>query len=343
MATYEEYEIDQIAKAKKQAQEYEASRRAEAEKAAADVKKVYDTANATAREQATASKQETETAYREVYDVNAINEHVARRQAQESMRNMGLANSGMSRTEQTAISLRRGRADSEATRQKQAAIDSIMRELDALTAQNDSRSAAEQSAIHTTADADIRNNRLSLEAAARQNAAALYTADQERAAAEYAARLEAETAAANAGSGTSMLDQVIKLMNAGNGMSYDEAYEKVYGYPPSVVTARQNYEAAKTTRGGPEDWRTEVAVKNDPYNRTVEGDRAVLYRVIAGAKQLYDRGGFGNTATPEASSGMKDYLKVFVEKGYITEDEMYKIINSVATGEEPYMLVFGGV
>lgn len=343
MATYEEHEIDQIAKAKKQAQEYEASRRAEAEKAAADVKKVYDTANDTAREQAAASRQETETAYREVYDVNAINEHVARRQAQEAMRNMGLADSGLSRTEQTAISLGRGKADSEATRQKQAAIDSIMRELDALVAQNNSKSAADQSTIHANADADIRNNRLSLEAAARQNAAALYTADQERAAAEYAARLEAETAAANAGSGTSMLDQVIKLMNAGNGMSYDEAYEKVYGYPPSAVTARQNYETAKTTRGGPKEWQTEVALKNDPYNRTVAGDRAVLYRVAAGAKQLYDKGGFGDTATPEASSGMRGYLETFVEKGYITEDEMYNIIEKVSGGEELYTLIFGGV
>ena len=58
-------------------------------------------------------------AYRKIYDTNAVQELVGRRQLQETMANMGLTDSGLNRTQQTALSLQRGNADADARLEQQ--------------------------------------------------------------------------------------------------------------------------------------------------------------------------------------------------------------------------------
>ena len=50
--------------------------------------------------------------YQKLYDTNAVQELVNRRQVQETMANMGLTDSGLNRTQQTAIAIQRGNASS---------------------------------------------------------------------------------------------------------------------------------------------------------------------------------------------------------------------------------------
>ncbi len=190
---YDEYEVEQLIKSKKQGDDYAAQRKAQADEAVKTSDGLYDTAIATTEKNYAASAKETESGYRRLYDANAVQELVARRNVEEAMANMGLTDSGLNRTQQTAISLQRGRADSQASQQKQSALDAIMRELDARRAELQSQKTAAGAGIQSQADADILNFRNSADAAARQNAASLYAADQEAEAARYAAEQEAAT------------------------------------------------------------------------------------------------------------------------------------------------------
>lgn len=177
MATYDEYYNDMLRQAAKRQVAYEKQREQEAQTAAAQVRDTYARLDEAAVTQYTQAAEETEAAYRDVYDANAINELVARRNIEETMRNRHLTNSGLSRTEQTAISLQRGRADTETTRQKQAAVDSIMRELDALRSEYGATSAQKQADIHAKAADDVASYALSVQEDAEERAYSLYKQD----------------------------------------------------------------------------------------------------------------------------------------------------------------------
>lgn len=57
--------------------------------------------------------------YQKLYDTNAVQELINRRQVQETMANMGLTDSGLNRTQQTAIAIQRGNADAAARLKQQ--------------------------------------------------------------------------------------------------------------------------------------------------------------------------------------------------------------------------------
>ena len=166
--TYEEYESEQLERSKTLA-----------EQSVSASNSLYDTAIADAETEYTASAKETESSYRQLYDANAVDELVARRDIEETLANMGLTDSGLNRTQQTAISLSRSRADSQVSRQKQEAVNAIMRELDSLRAQYTAQKTAASRDIYAQADADILSFKTTADSAARQNAASLYASDRE--------------------------------------------------------------------------------------------------------------------------------------------------------------------
>ncbi len=190
MATksYDDYEVEQLAKAKQKTAEYEQVRRQQAAAAASKVADSYNSAIKQAEGQYKQSAVDTEESYRSAYDANVINELVARRNATEAIANAGAVNSGLNTTQQTAISLMRGNADHNTTQQKQAAVDAIMRELDNVRADYVRQSAAEQNAIYNEADADVLKTAADNDAAAQDIAMTLYTQakDDEQAAADRA-------------------------------------------------------------------------------------------------------------------------------------------------------------
>lgn len=57
--------------------------------------------------------------YQKLYDTNAVQELVNRHKVQETMANMGLTDSGLNRTQQTAIAIQRGNADAAARLEQQ--------------------------------------------------------------------------------------------------------------------------------------------------------------------------------------------------------------------------------
>ncbi len=188
--TYEEYEKEQLEKARKDQAAYEAARRTQADQAAATVTQTYDEAKTAATKQYMRAAQEEAQAYRELYDANAVDELVARRDVEEAIANSGLLNSGLNRTQQTAVSLQRSRADSLTREQQQQAVTTIMQKLDALRGQYDREAASRTADIYASAQSDIGMNLYTLTAAARQNATSLYNAEQARLTAEYAAEQE---------------------------------------------------------------------------------------------------------------------------------------------------------
>lgn len=68
--------------------------------------------------------------YQKLYDTNAVQELVNRRQVQETMANMGLTDSGLNRTQQTAIALQRGNADSAARLSQQQKTQELQDKID---------------------------------------------------------------------------------------------------------------------------------------------------------------------------------------------------------------------
>ncbi|WP_458452519.1 hypothetical protein, partial [Alistipes finegoldii] len=180
--SYEYYEGQQLGKAKEQGDAYAADRRSIADRSAHTADTSYRQAVQQAEKDYRQSAADTEKSYRAVYDANVVGELVARRQAAEAIANAGAANSGLNNTQQTAISLSRSRADANTTAQKQAAVDSIMRELDRVRAQYAGDNMAAKERIYSAADQDILNYKNSLEQTARQNAASLYASDREAAA-----------------------------------------------------------------------------------------------------------------------------------------------------------------
>lgn len=103
-------------------------------------KKYYSTARATAKENENLIYDEqekvttdtyntqisdTETAYEDSYRENAVQKLINERQVAESMANMGLTDSGLNRTQQTAVQLSYANNKAKLDRQKQAQVDAL--------------------------------------------------------------------------------------------------------------------------------------------------------------------------------------------------------------------------
>jgi len=131
-------------------------------------------------------------AYRELYDANAVQELVNQRQVQERMANLGLTDSGLNRTQQTAIALQRGNADAAARLSEREKTQELQDKLAQIQESGAAQKRQQATAIRgETADwynnltANVYNNAVS-------QGTSRYNAEQERAAAERQAQLEAQ-------------------------------------------------------------------------------------------------------------------------------------------------------
>lgn len=69
------------------------------------------------------------TAYQYGYDMSAIQQKINEREVAERMANLGLTDSGLNRTQQTAINIQRSNADAALTQKKTAAIASLKQQI----------------------------------------------------------------------------------------------------------------------------------------------------------------------------------------------------------------------
>lgn len=90
------------------------------------------------------------TAYQSAYDVNAIQQKINEREVAERMANLGLTNSGLNRTQQTAINIQRSNADAALTQQKNAATASLKQQIADLYASGESQKAQNKLNVYNT-------------------------------------------------------------------------------------------------------------------------------------------------------------------------------------------------
>lgn len=182
--------------------------------------------------------------YQELYDANAVQELVGRRKVRETMANMGLTDSGLNRTQQTALSIQRGNADAAARLEQQKKTQALQDQIAQLIAGGEAQKQQQAAAVYS-GTGDWYNNLLAntYQTAVQQGTsaynaeleaqAARYAAEQERAAAIEKAKYEAQVAQANAAAKAKQQERADQLAllkwytNAG--LSADEAIGRVYG------------------------------------------------------------------------------------------------------------------
>lgn len=140
--------------------------------------------------------------YQKLFDTNAVQELVGRKQVQEAMANMGLTDSGLNRTQQTALSLQRGNADYNTRLAQQQKTQELQDKISQLMEAGAAQKQQQETTIRGNT-ANWYNDLLSsYYGNAVQQGTDLYNNDQERAAALAEAKIQqqaaAETAAAKA-------------------------------------------------------------------------------------------------------------------------------------------------
>lgn len=174
--------------------------------------------------------------YRDRHDLAAAQEFLNRRKTNEAMANSGLSDSGLNRTQQTAISIARGNQDAALTRQQQDARDATFAAYDDLVAKHEAELAEKKFANEQ----------------ARQ--AALLEIDNNydnKVAAMYKAEAEAKQAAAKqAAENQKMLqDAYLAILKQTNGdtAQADQLMQKLYGVSLSGGQAQTGTGAAAKT------------------------------------------------------------------------------------------------
>ena len=138
---------------------------------------------ATAREQSVlqqryrAQSAKTEEGYRSLYDENAIRERVAQLNVEEAMANMGLTDSGLNRTQQTALSATRMRADANTSAAKRAALDELLLSLNESLAKSQQTLLERTADVYTAAGQDVEKNAQTLYGNATARAKTQFDAD----------------------------------------------------------------------------------------------------------------------------------------------------------------------
>ena len=117
----------------------------------------YENADAAAKDRAEASITDAKKRYRNQYNANAIQEVLDRNAINERMANMGLTNSGLNATQQTAIALARGNRDASTTANQSQFINDTELALQDIYRQNEEKKQAEKLAAQQSRDDDIAN------------------------------------------------------------------------------------------------------------------------------------------------------------------------------------------
>lgn len=156
---------------------------------------IYASQAAQYQKQADSDIAKTETEYKGLYDRAALQQLVNERELERRQANLGLTDSGLTATQQTAIQVARGNADAKIDSQKQAAIDSITLQLEQYLAQVDQNRAqayAQADYNLNTTNTTLYNQLLSQ---AYSNQATYDAAQMQAQATERAAQIKAEATA----------------------------------------------------------------------------------------------------------------------------------------------------
>ena len=132
--------------------------------------------------------------FQSAYDANTIGELIGRRQLQESMANMGLTDSGLSRTQDTALTVQRQNADATVRADQTEYVNKLKSAIDTVRANAAAQKAERQIALDTERDSWYRKAIAQMQSDAQTAAAKAWEADQTYAAEKYKADTEAAAA-----------------------------------------------------------------------------------------------------------------------------------------------------
>lgn len=181
-------------KGKAQLDEQYSRRRQQDDRTLAALGDAIDRGAQTAGEQYRQRIDDAPTQLREQLDLNDLDERVQRRQLAESMANAGLTDSGLNRTQQTALSLQRGNADAASRRSSEEHVRAAQNAIDQILADAAQQKAQQEANARSTTDTWYQNALDSLAGSARSAASQDYHAEQQAAADIAKAKLAEETA-----------------------------------------------------------------------------------------------------------------------------------------------------
>lgn len=108
-----------------------------------DIAKTYDAKRKNAKAQANTSASELEKDFRKSYDLNEIENLIARRQLSEKMAKLGLTQSGLNASSNTALAISRKNADDTVTASKSSALAKIKAQLNSALESIDAAQASD--------------------------------------------------------------------------------------------------------------------------------------------------------------------------------------------------------
>lgn len=180
-----------VAQAQAQYAEAVQQSKANAEAYKKSIAEIFDSQKEQTQKQADSDIKKLDSQYKGLYDEAALQQLVNERNLKQKQASLGLTDSGLTASQQTAIQVARGNANAKISAQKQAAVDSITVQLEQYLAQ------IEQNRANSFAEVDYNLNNTNtnlyntLMSQAYSNQAALDAANAQAAASIEAARIAA--------------------------------------------------------------------------------------------------------------------------------------------------------
>ncbi len=302
-----------------------------------DMRAVYDQVANDLRHGTEQQLQKLPQDYQYAYDKNEIQQLINERQVADRMSQLGLTDSGLNRTQQTAINLQRSNADQAVTQQKNAQINALQTALAEQLAKN----RQGQLTAEAQARYDLANRNQNLYTSLMQNADSMagtlaanqYNADQQRAAAEYEAAVKAEqtrqsnllkqyelglkygTAGGMNNSDVSKLAMQMAENDAANGKVSGNIYD-AYISNYNALTGSKGYDAAAA--------QAKQMLNNIPIVESVSGDNpmaSITNAAVAAVKNSETR--------KQTVQKITNYLSEQADSGHITAQEAIQIAQAL--------------
>lgn len=194
MATYDDYYKANLANGQKRLDEENAAAKRRDEELMRQIGAAIDQSAGEQENTYQQSIDEAPSRFQSAYDANTIGELIGRRQLQESMANLGLTDSGLSRTQGTALTVARQNADASTRADQTEYVNKLKSAIDAVRANAAAQKAEKQIALDTERDSWYRQAIAQMQSDAQSAAAKAWEADQTYAAEKYKADAEAAAA-----------------------------------------------------------------------------------------------------------------------------------------------------
>ena len=194
MASYDDYYKANLANGQKRLDEENAAAKKRNEELMRQIGAAIDQSAGEQENTYQQSIDEAPSRFQSAYDANTIGELIGRRQLQESMANLGLTDSGLSRTQDTALTVARQNADASTRADQTEYVNKLKSAIDTVRANAAAQKAEKQIALDTERDSWYRQAIAQMQSDAQSAAAKAWEADQTYAAEKYKADTEAAAA-----------------------------------------------------------------------------------------------------------------------------------------------------